>query len=460
MPPNLRGDFIYVGPPGYHVMSNNPTLLKYVSFGAAVQRNAPQGQVPAKTTAPLKKKWSYSSSCSPPDPPRDGNGNPNPRGAYVRQVSQCGFTAAWAFVNVPCGNTMFAAQNGQQVDAGFLYFEIRGSQGSLTEGGLQYNRDNDPLGIQPYVAAPTGRPTLNNGTAKYGCGQDLGILHGITADAKYTYTAIGQVPAGVCSPETNFCNGNTFQFNNQAWIFQPAYGDILYSANARDRAGNVSPCIQCSITKVTSIAQTQTQDYQIDGSYFGLNFGASQPMIHWMQVAFGEWESDCTPGTSLCTFDYSADPTIYYGGTQNYPNDLVAQDILSPFGFGPYESFASIDLSCGGCQRSKPAAAFREPPPPLPCTADSQGNCTLLQARTVTSSCNTGWTGIHGQPVFEHGYTVVYSVYRKGYPAHYLETSSDTERLTAPQNPPGHCTKQSFWSPGEPRVQYGDPNLP
>ncbi len=107
----------------------------------------------------------------------------------------------------------------------------------------------------------------------------------------------------------------------------------------------------CSTTQETTIGQANQYTYNIDGSYFGKDFAAnpSNNMVNWMQVAFGEWESDCMPGTSLCTFDYSSDPTAYYQGEENYPNTQVSESNLNVPTYGPYESYDGIDLT-GGSQ--------------------------------------------------------------------------------------------------------------
>lgn len=298
MPPHQRGDFVYLALDG-HLVSNNPLLLQYITVEhpdpiSSTSSRAANATVNVQRARPMD----YSNSCSPPNPPTDSSGQSTARGAYARQVSLCGFTAGWAFVNVPCGTSYFASG-----DAGFLYFEIFGRNKSLVEGGLQYNSDSS---IQPYVSSTTAgflATKMNNYAAKYGCGVDLGIMHGATYDGSMTYTEVGNLPASL-TPETNFYNGNQFTLQNASWLFYQSPGD--YTGVGTDPAGSHTPCTMCSITRLTTIGQNYFQSYGIDSSYFGVS--GTHNAIHWMQVAFGEWESNCTPGTSLCTFDYSSDP--------------------------------------------------------------------------------------------------------------------------------------------------------
>lgn len=54
----------------------------------------------------------------------------------MRLVSKCGFAAGWGFVEVPVNDSYFVPG-----DAGHLYFEVRGTSGSLTEGGFEVYSD-------------------------------------------------------------------------------------------------------------------------------------------------------------------------------------------------------------------------------------------------------------------------------------------------------------------------------
>ena len=220
-------------------------------------------------------------------------------------VSQCGFSAGWGFVNVPCGETAFAVG-----DQGNLYFEVRGASGSLVEGGLQYNSD---ASVQPYLrSTASGYITLNNNTAKYTCGQNLVVWEGATLNGAYNFTEAGQLPSSY-DPQTAWIDEETIALANAAWLFSNSPGD--YMGAGTDPAGASTPCVTCSVSRVTSIAQGEPFNYKIDGSYFGVSSVITSG-INWMQVAFGNWGSNCQPGTSLCTFFVSVYPQVYYGGPQ------------------------------------------------------------------------------------------------------------------------------------------------
>ncbi len=185
--------------------------------------------------------------------------------------------------------------------------ELVGNAGSLTEGGLQYNSDDS---IQPYLRQYIpGRGsryiTMNNNGVHYTCGQNLAVMHGATSDGSMTYTEVGQVPSNL-NPSTDWVDYGVFTLNNASWYFNPSPGDL--NGGGIDYAGAATPCLNCSISQVTSLAQGNSS-VSYDGSYFGVDPAGAQ--IHWMQVAFGEWESDCQQGTNMKVF------TIYlvlYGG--------------------------------------------------------------------------------------------------------------------------------------------------
>lgn len=108
------------------------------------------------------------------------------------------------------------------------------------------------------------------------------------------------------------------------------------------------PCLRCSISRVTTIAQNNVTTYIENGDLFASDpFGNTY--LHYMQTAFGEWESNCAPGTSLCTFVYSLHPTKYYAGYQYYPNESDARSIINPSlasTNGPWESWDGINMNC------------------------------------------------------------------------------------------------------------------
>lgn len=336
MPRTMRGDFVYVDSHD-HIVTNNPRLIPYIKV-----THRPNAQAAVRSVAdatPVRRTMSngYSSSCSPPNPPA------YPKGGYERQVSKCGFTSGITFVHLPCGTSSL-----QPGDSGYMYMELRGDSGSLGEGGMFVANNNDHS-INPYV---TGTQTMNNGAARYDCAYDLGFESGATLDGKYIFTAAGELPS-TCAPEKSFCNGSEFTYVNQAWLFADAPGDI--NGSGWDAVGVQTPCVNCSISRVTTIAQP-VNTYTEDGSLFASDaFGTVY--LHYMQTAFGEWESNCEPGTSLCTFVYSIHPTDYYGGFQYYPNLEDVASVINPSlgaTYGPWESFDGINMIC--CSTSSKTA--------------------------------------------------------------------------------------------------------
>ncbi len=288
---------------------------------------------------------------------------------------------------MPCGDT-----NLVQGDTGFLYFELQGSRGSLVEGGFQYNSDSS---IQPYVRASyeSGYETLNNSGQHFTCGENIGVLHGETQNAQYTYTTAGQLPSNL-QPQTNFYNGQQFTFQNQEWLFGPGGSD--FAQEGADPLGNYTPCTGCSISRVTSLAQSYYPNYLLDGSYFGVDTSGYNA-INWMQVAFGQWQNNCEPGTSLCTFVYSSQPSRYYGGAQYYPNsDYSSSDINTNVSYGPYESYDGIDLENDAEADSvrKPKGAFNEPLPPAATPSPSP-------APTRTPPCGDATRRVETCPQFK-----------------------------------------------------------
>lgn len=88
-----------------------------------------------------------------------------------------------------------------------------------------------------------------------------------------------------------------------------------------------------------------------------------------------------------------------------------------------------------------------------PCTADSYGYCSIFMSRSLNSQCDTGYKNVHGAPIIIYAYNTTYDIFNQ---SGLIETA--TEYQSVPSNKP--CTMTTRWSPNEPKVQYGDPNLP
>ena len=434
MPSTQRGDFAYLSPDG-RLISNNPPLLRYITVRHSSRRRG--GEFFRRA-----REFDYSNPCSPPDP---GTGGP-----YVRQVPQCGAAAAWGFVNVTCGTTQFV--NG---DTGYLYMEIASEAGEiLYEGGLQYNSDSS---IQPYaVESDLGRLSMNNGNVHYACGQNLVTVAGVTWDGAFTFTEEGQL-SGSCSPQAFFCNGQEFTPNNGSWLFWAAPQSFA-SYPGIDSAGLGTPCTGCSVSRVTAIAQpseTGQVGYSLDGSFFGIA-ASNQASINWMQIAYGEWQPDCYPGTTLCTFDYPSDPTANYGGPQYYPNSFLSQSIVSGIpGYGPYETWDAINMT--GASKTLSAGPFNEPLPPLPCTLDSKSYCASISDEQILTKEEC--VPDHQPPgSYPYRFDYWYQVFNN----HKIVAVDGNTRVYRLDRTTCHPTVllSSTWAPQEPQVQFSDPNLP
>jgi hypothetical protein len=379
MPPNRRGDFIYLSKSG-HLVSNNPAW----AAGAKITRGTLASSAGAKS---FRRASDYSDACSPPNPPSKAGG------PYVRLVSTCGFAAGWGFVSVPAGTSSFGAG-----EAGHLYFEIQAPhQGTTTEGGFEYYSDASiaPYGrstAAEYSGVNNGYLQLTNGTARYLAGNKLAIFHGLTDSGLKVFTNSGELPAGL-DPATEWITSEQVALVNPGWLFFDAAGDM--NGAGTDPLGNFSPCTGCSVSKVTSIAQNGTISWNASGAYFGVDSNGDNS-IEWNQVAFGNWANDCEPGTSLCTFMTSNNPYSYYGGPQYYPDSSVSQADMAATTYGPYESYDGIDTwsdiypskavrrPLGGFTEPLPPPATPTPvPTPRPTPSPKCGPCPCPQSSTL-----------------------------------------------------------------------------
>lgn len=430
MPPSQRGDFVYLDRYTGRTFSNNPALLRNVRVTYESRARPPSvigraTRQSLRTSPSLRAVPMVDGSCSPPNPP------PTPQGAYSRVVSPCTFSAGWGFVDVACLTTAFA--NG---DTGYLYMELTGPGGSESEGGFQYNGDTS---IAPWLRVNGPQIIMTNNSVRYGCGQQLVDWSGATP-TNQLFTEVGQLPASY-NPQTAWITEQTISLANASWLFTSAPSDI--NGAGTDAAGASTPCTRCSISKVTTIAQSGVSTYSVNGSYFGVD-GYNQNAIEWNQVAFGDWGSNCYSGTTLCTFYASADPTQYFYGIQGYPNINIAQADTGPTGYGPYESFDGVSLngSRGDAQYRAPAGSLTEPLPPLVCSPDAKNYCAAVYSTGAVCHQN------HGEWLVG---TSTYHVYSSG--RHYLSTATDTIGNSS------GCSSNS-WSPADPKVTYSDSSLP
>lgn len=445
MPPNQRGDFLALTSDG-RVISNNSQLLASAKLTIDARRLQNVAASSARRSDGVRHVMDYSSSCSPPNPPSVAGG------PYVRQVSLCGFASGWAFLNIPCGYTSL-----QSGESGNTYFELTGPGGSEVEGGL-FTDDGQEL--QPYlrstaVTTNNGYETLTGGTYRYSCDEQMMIVHGVTQNDGNTFTEIGD--ASAYNPQSVWVNETQVTLVDPAWLFGPLPADVWGQMQGTDNAGNPAPCPGCSISEVTTIAQN-TSTYNDDGSYFGVDTSTATNEIQWIQVAFGNWGSDCESGTTLCTFLTSSDPTRYYGGPQNYPDDVISQSNFGVTGYGPYETTDGIWLLNEGSSSSlrRAAIALDEPLPPPPCTLDSYAMCSLNTRTYGQATCDIWTYNVHTGTYY---WKAMYPPLHWVYATYRSSTMLGLATKTASYEQYG-CQSSDSWSPSEPRVAYNDPNLP
>ncbi len=254
LPPNMRGDVIYYD--GARVISNNPAVLPYAKnlspkvMGSVQQHSQSEMQSQSR-------RLMMAGSCSPPDP-YPGSG------PYVREVGNCGFTSGWGIVNLECNSSHFYDNvdlfpNSQDNrEGGYMYFELANTNTSLStlsEGGIftQYDisGEND---IDPYITSDVG--TIQSGSARYSCGTYIGVMSGLVftgvGSQPYYYVAAGTIPG--YNPSGAWQSSETVTMSNAAWIFVPAFGSSTSYNWGVNSAGLQTPCMRCSISKVTSIA--------------------------------------------------------------------------------------------------------------------------------------------------------------------------------------------------------------
>jgi hypothetical protein len=445
MPASQRGDFLYMSPDG-RVISNNAALLPYAKV-TWTKRISPQSSAPAAKERPqFARGYDYSSPCSPTNPYAG-------TGPYVRNVSMCGFGAGWAFLKIPCGTTTL-----NQGDNGYVYFEITGPSNSAHVEGGMFTPDGttfDPYLRSDAYSQNNGYETLTNGQARYSCDEQMAIWHGITYTVPgYTFTEIGD--ASAYDPYTVWVNQQIVSLTSAAWLFGALPPSIASAQQGQDNAGAKSPCLSCSISQVTAIAQSNTSGWTADGSEFGIDASGNNA-VQWLQVGFGNWDSNCAPGTTLCTFLVSADPLQYYGGPQYYPDSNVSGSNMGATGYGPYESVDGIQ-AYGGLSHTRSAdIAINEPLPPPPCTVDSHGYCSTGGNSQVVTTIECLIS--QNPPKHARMPTEIQSTYTIYFGKDFKEhaTKTTTYRLATcpvPSNP------VTTWSPAEPRLQYNDSSLP
>lgn len=467
LPPNMRGDVVYYD--GARAISNNPAVLPNIQILPPKAATASAAAVRMGQMTSQARRSMTAGYCSPPDPYYGS-------GPYVREVGNCGFTSGWGIVNLECNSSHFYSNvdgfpNYQDnKEGGYMYFELTNSYTSpsmLSEGGIftQYGVYGE-YDIDPYITSNLG--TLNNNGARYTCGTYIGVMSGLVYTAPgsqpYYYVAAGTISG--YNPSYAWQSTETVTMSNAAWIFEPAPGTgYQWGINS---VGLDAPCMQCAITKITSIADKGGTDIW-DNSYFGVDPSTGQNAVYWPEIVFGVWSGCVSGGTSPpsnCTLKYSPDSSKWYAGPEIYPQPVgtAEPDAQSSFfqanGGWVYQSYDSVTAafpSIGPGVLRRPAGAFPAPTPGPICTADSSGLCAVNTTNENLQRCYVEvWDSMlqdyvpRPRPYYSQS---VYAVYRST-----SLQSLATRTITKDQD--GCAITSTSWSPAEPRVTYNDPYLP
>ena len=472
MPPSERGDFVYLKP-GNQILTNNLALLPYVKV---TMSSATPATTSGVRPAAARQISSFGNTRKPKNYPSCIPQTPSsPMGALAQMFSYCGFSAGFAFVQVPGGYTNL---EGPPNEAGYLYFEIfsANSATNTAEGGFEYDDDNH---IHPYAAVSNqGRVQINNSSATYQHDNLLGTMTGVTqvgssSSGAIIFTVSGLAPSAF-NPALNWLTGTPFTLQNAAWQFIPVPASAGFWDPGYDPVGNATGCQGCSTARVTTIAQnagvfTNPNNYQDnpncnygtwcqDGSFFGVDLVNGYNVIWWVQVAFGTWGNDCVEnsnhtGWNLCTFYASSDPDNYFGGSQVYPTNYAAQtDYNTASGRGPWESRDGIDLGFDSfANRPRtPLSALTAPLPPT-CVLDSYGYCLALDA-----GFQSAWVYCYNPFQDQQSYQAP-----QGSETYFIQVPGPSLRaFTWTSILDSQCNINQYWSPSEPSAYYQDPNLP
>lgn len=106
-------------------------------------------------------------------------------------------------------------------------------------------------------------------------------------------------------------------------------------------------------------------------------------------------------------------------------------------------------------QNSDPSWEVTDPVP-AKCAMDSHGFCAILRSSVETSSCDTGLKGPHGD-IYTYAHKLSYDIDEMiGGTSTFKEVAVETQSIP----PKAPCTITATYSPNNPAVYYGDPNLP
>lgn len=319
MPPNLRGDFIYIDASG-HVTSNRGVVPGHVEVSHVTLPGS---------RGPLGRLHSLYT------PPTDASTGP-----FVRVYSQPNVSAAFGYATVNCNTSNVGG------DHGFMYQGTFDPNGNGYDAGLQYTNDQriDPfvnLGGNNYVYtgwnATPNRYQCFNGSNNMHVLVSSGILNGTTG---FLFTAlVNGDPTTTLLPPNQvpvIPAASSWVFFNLPGGFQAQPGNFSYGSG-----WNIpSPCANCIEKLMTSIGFATGNNFSNDISCFGACDGTATN--HWDQVVMGELVQPCGPGrpaASVCTIEYPGDGVSWYASVQQEPNQSEAGAFIPYTGdYNQYET--------------------------------------------------------------------------------------------------------------------------
>lgn len=443
IPANKRGDFVYVNPYG-RILSNRVSTASQVLF---IRNALPHPGLINKTQISKSRRMvgfrreSY--------PPSGGSG-----GAYIRDYSQQGINAAYAYVSPPCDAHLALGESGN------MYFNAYDANGSdVIDAGLGANNVQTNL-IQNYTAAQNLTAFVNsvggrqdswtNQSQRYPCTATIGIIYGTLPNSGISMLALG-IPS--YDPRQFAVPMATAIWHTAVWNFFNTDPALLQSPGTWSNgvASYSSNCTKCSIARMFTIGQP-TASYSLDGSCYGY-CSSSGVDGFWNETVAGQLTNPCSQVQNqsfTCTIAYT---TNWYAGTNTSGNNGIGYAYKDN-----QQAVQGINLSGLG-PTSQSNLSFVGPLPPAPtatCTPDSLALCALQASREPNGYCDTGTTSPSGRELYLPSYTTPYYVFQQVYSQELLETASYVET----RDPNNACAVSYMWSPNEPKIRYNDPNLP
>jgi hypothetical protein len=437
MPKNMRGDFTYVDYTTGKVLSNRADLISTIKFksGAVNASQSAANRVMSST----RQAMSY--------PPNFGSG-----GSFIRNYSEQGETAMYGYATPPCDISL-ASSN----DSGNMYFNAYSgsSSGSIVDGGLsQGSFPNSSQTVNAFVNI-AGSGFLFSGwtneSQTWSCGTHLGMMFGTISTGTAMMLMVG-VPS--FDPTQFQLPPATATWFRAAWNFFPIPSALQSGASSGSWNGIPTPCTTCYVARMFTIAEPGSPD----GSCYGdCN---NTPTGRWDQTVGGNLTSNCsqTSQQATCTIEYQSNGN-WLGGewdtnSQTGQGGVIFSEANQQSGLeglnDNYRGSTASTASIGQFVTPLPVA------PAAACTPDSANLCDELMSSSVISQCDTGLLNIHGAPILLSNTRNVFDIFQLQNSLELLEAA--TETIT--HGGTNCATLSTSWSPNEPAVNYGDPNLP